>query len=250
MRKILSISIVFLVFTSCKVLSPTAMFQTEKDFQYMQFDNSIKSTILQPYDQISVLMYTNNGSALIEAGGIPGVGAGAVSPITYMIRPDSTVKLPILGEVVLGGLEKDSAETFLENELGKFYQNPYIKIYITNRTIILFFEEGTQGQSISIPEDGITLLDAIAEAGGLTENSKAYKIKLIRGETKNPRIYNFNISNIEEFRKANFVLEANDIIYVDSRPRYITKVLSEVQPYLMLITTISSSILAFTLLNK
>ena len=164
------------------------MFQTKKNFEYMQFDNSIKSTILQPYDQITVLMYTNNGSALIEAGGIPGVGAGSMSPITYMIRPDSTVKLPILGDIVLGGLEKDSAEYFLENELGKFYQNPYIKIYITNRTIILFFEEGTQGQSISIPEDGITLLDAIAEAGGLTENSKAYKIKLIRGDTKNPRI--------------------------------------------------------------
>lgn len=250
MKNTLYISLVLLVFASCKVLTPTTMFETEKDFEYMPFEHSITSTILQPYDQISVLMYTNNGSALIEGGGIQGVGAGAESPITYMIRQDSTVKLPIIGDIRLGGMEKDSAEYFLEQKLGQFYQNPYIKITITNRTIILFFEKGTQGQSIAIPEDGITLLDAIAGAGGLTENSKAYKIKLIRGDNKNPRIYNFNISNIEEFRKANFVLEANDIIYVDSRPRYMTKILSEVQPYLMLVTTISSTILAFTLLNK
>lgn len=242
------ISFVFLHITSCKILSPTVMFQTERDFEYVPFDHSLKSTILQPYDQISILMYTNDGSALLEGGGIASFGAGKHDEgMTYMIRPDSTVKLPILGNIVLGGMEKDSAESYLEEQLGKYYQNPYVKLYITNRTVILFFEEGTNGMSIPIPEDGITLLDAIAAAGGLTENSKAYRIRLIRGDNRNPRVYNFNISSLAEFKKANFVLEANDIIYVDSRPRYVTKILSEIQPYLVLI---SSSVLVYSVFSK
>ncbi|MFO7868088.1 MAG: polysaccharide biosynthesis/export family protein [Bacteroidales bacterium] len=251
MKVLLSIGLIIILFTnSCKILNPTTMFETEPDFQYMNFENDQKTTIIQPYDQLQIQMYTNNGSDLLESNQkvttnnyTTKTGGGNM---TYMVRTDSTVKLPTLGLVKLGGMPKDSAEVYLEKELGKYYQNPFIKIYITNRNIILFFDEGTKGMTIQVPEDGITLLDAIAEAGGLTENSKAYKIKLIRGNNKNPKIYNFNIRSLEEFKKANFVLEANDIIYVDSRPQYILKVITEIQPYLVLAST---SVLIFSVFN-
>ncbi|MBP5583984.1 MAG: hypothetical protein J6X43_08550 [Bacteroidales bacterium] len=83
------------------------------------------------------------------------------------------------------------------------------------------------------------MMEAIADAGGLTESSKSYKIKLIRGNNKNPEVYNFNIRSLEEFKKANFMLETNDIVYVDSRPKYATKFVKEISPYLTLITCIT-----------
>jgi len=230
-------------FTSCKVLSPTIMFETKKDFQYQPFQSTQKITILQPFDQITIMMATNNGNSLLEIGNVDRTSTASSmqnnseNTLTYMIRQDSTVKIPTLGFVKLGGLAKDSAETLLESMLSKLYQEPYVRIAITNRNVIMFFEEGTQGMEIAIPEEGITLLEAIAQAGGLTQNSKAYKIKLIRGDNKNPEVYNFNISSLEEFKKANFILQANDIIYVDSRPRYVNKVIAELQPYLVLMST-------------
>ena len=252
MGRIILIFTIFLsiVFTSCKTLSPTVMFETEKDFQYKPFTNTPKITILQPFDQIQILMSTNNGTNLLEntigqeRNQNTGVAQGG---ITYLIRQDSTVKIPTLGLVKLGGISKDSAEVYLEKELSKYYQDPYIKITITNRNIILFFEEGTQGTEVNIPEEGITLLETIAQVGGLTPNSKAYKIKLIRGDNKNPEVYNFNISSLEEFKKANFILQANDIIYVDSRPRYVTKVIAEIQPYLVLLST---SVLVYSIFSR
>ena len=155
-----------------------------------------------------------------------------------MIRPDSIVKIPTVGEIKLGGMTKDSAEVLLETELAKYYQAPFVKITITNRNVILFYDEGTYGQKIAIPEGGLTLMEAIAEAGGLSESSKSYKIKLIRGNNKNPEVYNYNIRNLEDFKKANFMLEANDIVYVDSRPRYATKFVKEISPYLTLLTSV------------
>lgn len=238
MRNFITIIISIFVFSSCKLLSPTVMFQTEKDFEYEEFSKISKYTILQPYDVIQIQMSTNNGSILLESS-MPGQSSltSLSQGMTYMINPDSTAKVPTLGNVKLGGISKDSAETFLEQELKKYYQDPFVRITVTNRHIILFFEQGTQGRKINIPEEGISLLDAIAEAGGLTPNSKAYKIKLIRGDNTKPEVFNFNISNLEEFKKANFVLQANDIIYVDSRPQYINKIISEIQPYLVLIST-------------
>ena len=130
-------------------------------------------------------------------------------------------------------------DMLLEQELAKYYQAPFVKITVTNRNVILFYDEGTVGKKITIPEGGLSLLEAFADAGGLTESSKSYKIKLIRGNNKNPEVYNFNIRNLEEFKKANFMLEANDIIYVDSRPRYAAKFIKEIQPYITLLTCVT-----------
>ena len=37
--------------------------------------------------------------------------------------------------------------------------------------------------------------------------------------------------------EANFLLKSNDIIYVEARPRYASRVLSEIAPYLALFTS-------------
>ena len=218
------------------------MFQTDKNFHYSEFSDKPRVMVLQPFDQLEVIMSTNNGYLLLETDANESnrlYNNRQGEKITYMIRQDSIVKIPTVGEIKLGGMTKDSAETILEQELAKYYQAPFVKITVTNRNVILFFDEGTEGYKISIPEGGITLMEAIADAGGLTESSKSYKIKLIRGNNKNPEVYNFNIRSLEEFKKANFMLETNDIIYVDSRPKYAAKFLKEIQPYLTLVTCIT-----------
>ncbi len=242
-QKILLIAcIACIALSSCKVIRPTVMFKTGKSFQYTEFAEKPRVTVLQPFDQLDIIMSTNNGYLLLETESTEGRNYTAnrqYNSVQYMIRPDSIVKIPTVGEIKLGGMTKDSAEAILEQELAKYYQAPFVKISITNRNIMLFFDEGTSGQKIAIPEGGLSLLEAIAEAGGMTEASKSYKIKLIRGNNRNPEVYNYNIRNLEDFKKANFILEANDIVYVDSRPRYATKIVKEISPYLTLITCLT-----------
>lgn len=240
MKQLLIILGCFAIFSlsSCKMLRPTVMFQTDKDFEYATFEETQRVMVLQPFDQLDVIMSTNNGYQLLETenGTNNYYNRSNENSVTYMIRQDSIVKIPTVGEIKLGGMTKDSAEMLLETELAKYYQAPFVKITVTNRNVILFFDEGTNGKKIAIPEGGLTLLEAIADAGGLTEGSKSYKIKLIRGNNKNPEVYNYNIRNLADFKKANFMLETNDIVYVDSRPRYATKFVKELSPYLTLIT--------------
>jgi len=225
------------------------MFRTDKSFPYSEFKpKSSKNQVLKPNDIISIKMATNEGHVLLEYQ-LPNQGTQRYhysneQNISYLIEPDSLVKIPTLGRIKLGGMTVREAEDYLEELFSENYQNPFVKIKIVNRKVTIFFEQGQNGQILTLPEEDMTLIEAIALAGGMSENSKSYEIKLIRGDiSTNADIYRYNIENAKDLSLYNFALEANDIIYVEARPRYVTKVLSEIQPYLILIST---SLLLYT----
>ena len=85
--------------------------------------------------------------------------------------------------------------------------------------------------------DNYTLIEALADAGGISGFSKAYKIKLLRGDLDNPEVFLFKLRKLEDMKNVNFLLRSNDIIYVEEKPRYATKFLVEISPYLTLFTT-------------
>ena len=103
--------------------------------------------------------------------------------------------------------------------------------------IFIFTNNSEDGKVIQFSNEKFTLIEALAKAGGVSEYGKTYKIKLLRGDLNNPEIFLFNIRRIEDVKNANFQLQANDIIYVESRSRYAAKTLQEITPYLTLFTT-------------
>ena len=156
----------------------------------------------------------------------------------YLVESDSTVKLPILGRVNLVGMTVPDAEAMLEARYQQYYQEPFVKLSITNRRVVLFKAGSTSGTILSINNEKFTLIEALAQAGGLSDASKAYRIKILRGDIKNPKVYLYNISTLEDIRSSNLVLQSNDIIFVETRPKYIRRVLSEITPYVSLINTV------------
>jgi len=190
------------------------------------------------------MMSTNSGHSLLESGmfyegkGVGGSMGSMRTKVNYLIESDSLVKLPTLGRIKLGGLTVKEAEAELELLLSEHYQNPFVKVSVVNRKVMLFFEEGRKAQVVSLPDEQISLVEVLANAGGLSPNSKSYRIKLLRGESHNPQVYRYNLSTLKDYRKADLVLQANDIIYVEARPRYISKALRDLQPFFTMTTTL------------
>lgn len=239
MKKIILYIIFITLAVSCRTMRSTDMFQTDKNYVFSNFEKGNNVVVIQPNDRISVQMATNEGHNLLEQGFLQ-QGNIAKQPENqdYLIETDSLVKIPTLGRIKLGGMTIREAEDYLEGLFSENYQNPFVKIKITNRKITIFFEEGKNGKIIPLPEEEMSLIEAIAIAGGLSKNSKSYEIKLLRGNlSNNAQIYRYNINTAKDLNKYNFMLEANDIIYVESRPRYFTKFLEEIQPYMILIST-------------
>jgi len=260
-KNFLLIAFIILLFSSCKVMTSTDMFQTNPDFAFDPVNPKVKEITIQPGDQLAIAMSTNNGIALFEPNvggngqnGQSSQGATAVigvstygqgsggnsvnSPASvYFIESDSTVKLPSVGRIKLGGMTIRKAETFLEDLLSDNYQKPFVKMSITNRKITLFYEHASHATIVPISESNLTIVDVLAKIGGVPENSKAYNIKIVRGDRLNPKVYNFSVRTIADFKSNNILLEANDIIYIASRQRYINKTVNELQPYFLLLTT-------------
>ncbi|HBF89247.1 MAG TPA: hypothetical protein DDX39_11460 [Bacteroidales bacterium] len=238
---------IFLVLTlySCRVIHPNKMFETDKKFSYSEFKPSEKEYKIRPFDKLEVRITTNDGFKLIN---IEGQGANIQQGgLEYLVEFDGKVKVPTLGRIDIAGYTIREAEAFLESKYKDFYQNPFVLIKVTNRRVVIFSSGSESANVLNIEEENFTLVEAIAKTGGLSDASKAYKIKLIRGDLNNPEIYVFNISSIRDMKEANFFLQANDIIYIDAKPRYASRILADVNPYISLLTTI---ILVYSIFAK
>jgi polysaccharide biosynthesis/export protein len=244
MRICLIILVACMVY-SCRPMHSTDMFRTGRDFPYAQFSKpSADQLVIQPNDKISVQMATNEGHILLETGlnqtmgGQAGRAYDRIQAPEYLIEADSLVKIPTLGRIKIGGMTIREAEDYLEALFSENYQNPFVRLRITNRKVTIFFEQGKQGSIINLPDEDMSLIEAIAISGGLSKNSKSYRIKLLRGDiNNNADVYYYDILNAKDLSKHNFILHANDIIYVEARPRYVTKALEEIQPYLAIFST-------------
>jgi polysaccharide export outer membrane protein len=211
------------------------MFKTEKDYSFKEFNDSLKEYTIQPFDKLDLKVYTNKGYRLInfESTG----QAFQNSFIFYTVDQAGFVKVPTLGRISLSGKTIIEAEKFLEEQYVDYYQDPFVIISVVNRRVIIFSDGSNTGQVIELANENYTLIEALAESGGISNLGKAYRIKLIRGDLKAPEIYLFNIYNVKDMAKANFLLEANDIIYVETRPKYVSRIMDEVTPYLSIIST-------------
>ncbi|MEJ5266468.1 MAG: polysaccharide biosynthesis/export family protein [Bacteroidales bacterium] len=243
-KKFLLFYLVILVFiaNSCKVLRPSEMFQTDENYPVSDFEPSKNEYIIHPYDRIALRVVSNEGESFFGTGNVSESSANFQrnqQGFEFPVEFDGYVKLPIIGRIKISGMTVREAEDHLENLYANYFVNPFVLLQVTNRKVMVFMDSGTKAKIIEMPSENLTLIEAIAQSGGLTEISKAYKIKLIRGDlTKNPEIYYWNISTLADLKNSNIILEANDIIYVDSRPQYFNRVLREIAPYLTLTTTI------------
>ena len=157
--------------------------------------------------------------------------------MTYLVRQDGTSNLPVLGSISVA--EKTIVE--LEEEirvlLSENYINPFFQIRVTNQRVIIFPGKG-DAQVVGITNANTSLLEAIALAGGIRDEGRANSIKLMRKtKTGKREIYKIDLSTIDGLNHAQMIVQSNDYIYVDFKPRFASSFLTEVTPWLSLLTT-------------
>jgi len=229
-----------LLATSCKFLNPSQMLKAPKDYQYEPLPKTKEvETRLNPNDQISMILLTNDGFKLLDLIGEDRVNNNQLAnTISYRVEFDGLVNIPILGRVKLGGLTIREAEMFLEEEFAKYYIQPFVMLRITNRKVMVFNGSDGQAQVVQLVDENTNLLRVIAQSGGVTKTGRAYDIKVIRGEFSEPKVFHFDIRKIDGLKETDFMMQSNDIVYVTPSPQVARTLLLEVGPYLSLVTTL------------
>lgn len=240
---------------SCKPLNPSIMLKTPKDFV---FDTPPETSDVEykiaPNDVLSFRLYTNDGFRLIDFTTSTGNTNNQAmmqnnALFTYLVEYDGFCNLPILGRTQLDNMTIREAELLLEEKYAELYIDPFVLLDVTNRRVTIFpGSEGT-GKVITLNNNNTTLIEAIAQAGGLATRGKAYKIKLIRGSLKDPKVYLIDLSTIEGAKKADLILQANDIIYVEPIGVTTRQVIAEASPIVSVLSSLITLYLVIRNLN-
>ena len=102
---------------------------------------------------------------------------------SLLVRPDGMVSIPLVGDVPASGKTPQQLADLIETKLKKFIQDPKVSVVITqihSKIIYLLGEVGKKGPVEMTP--GMTLLEAISSAGGLTDFANSKKIYILRNE--------------------------------------------------------------------
>jgi polysaccharide export outer membrane protein len=119
---------------------------------------------------------------------------------------------------------------------------------VINRRVIVFPGNGGKAQVVQLTNNNTTVIEVLALTGGIAEDGKAYKVKLIRNEDKKkPQVFLMDLSEIDGLSAGNTVVMANDIVYVEPRYRFAKTLVGEITPVL---TLLSSTLLLYTLIRR
>lgn len=238
MRKIALALLVVSLFSSCRLLRPSLMLKTPKGYVYDQITDSMSAEEykIAPTDLISIRLLSNEGFKLVDISTTI-TNQTTISGFDGVVDADGTLKLPLIGRVKLQGMTLREAEQFLETRFAEFYVGPFITLKVINKRVAIFPGTGGTGRVILISNNNTTLFEALALAGGVTEDGRAYRIKLIRKATPKPKVYLIDLSTIDGLKEGNIVVQTNDIIYVEPRNRIAQRLTTEILPYTSLLTS-------------
>jgi polysaccharide export outer membrane protein len=102
---------------------------------------------------------------------------------SLLVRPDGMISMPLLGDIMASGKTPLQLADEIAAKLKKFIQDPNVTVILSqmnSKKIYLIGEVGKTGPIEMTP--GMTLLEAITTAGGVSEYANKKKIYILRDE--------------------------------------------------------------------
>ena len=140
------------------------------------------------------------------------------------IRPDGKISMPLIGDVMAVGLTPEELAAKLEVRLANYVKAPNVTVILTSLQGYAFISRirvtGAVNSKISMPyNQGMTVLDAVLEAGSVDLFADANNTKLHRRTKKGSVSYDIRLQDIMEDgdMTTNVHLLPGDIITVPER---------------------------------
>lgn len=238
--------------TGCGLYNRNVMFQTKTgivaDSLLDAVSRAEKNYIINKNDILDLRVYTNKGEQIIDPTGqlVPAnfQQNQNMQPIRYLVESSGFVKLPLLGRIKVQGYKLSQLDSILEKKYSTFYKDAFIVTTVTNkRAIVLGASGGIAGisaQVVPLNNENMNLIEVLALAGGLDAQTRVNNIRILRGDLKNPNVYLIDLSTIEGVRRANLIVQPNDIIYIERYNRVLIQTITSLAPVFTFISTLAS----------
>lgn len=139
----------------------------------------------------------------------------------YTVRHDGTVEIPTLGPVSVQGLTREEVADRIKYELvrSQLLLDPTVIVEFNELSFSVLGEVGSPGRKV-IPNDRITLLEALALAGDLSIVGQRENVLVLRTEDGVQTPYVVNLIDSESlYSSPVYYIRQNDVIYVEPNPK-------------------------------
>lgn len=144
--------------------------------------------------------------------------------LTAPVRPDGKVSVPLIGDVTAGGRTPEQLASAIEKSLEYYIREPRVTVIVTELRSHEYLSRvrvtGAVNGPLSVPyRPGMTVLDVVLEAGGVTDFAAANRTKLYRTSGGRTQVHAIRLEDIllEGELETNYALTPGDIVSVPER---------------------------------
>ena len=139
---------------------------------------------------------------------------------TFQVQEDGSIDFPLIGRISVTGKTQAELAGLLEARLGEGYlRDPHVTVIMTSRENLEVSVLGEVARPGTFPYvEKLTLVQAISDAGGLTELAQVRRVKLTRKGPHGVGTYEVSVKAITDGRAEDILLQPGDIIFVPVAP--------------------------------
>ena len=138
---------------------------------------------------------------------------------TFRIATDGTIDYPLAGRTAVAGLRTGEIQKLLVDKLkDRFLKDPQVIVTIKERNsqkVAVLGQVAKPGQVVYYPN--MTIVDAIASAGGFTGIAAKNSVNLRREVAGKIEMHTYPVADISEGRSPNVMVLPGDVLVVDER---------------------------------
>ncbi len=206
MKRDFSIVLLFIfTFTACN--------QGRSDYELLQSNTIVKSETkkklekieykIVPQDRLSVIIYQ-----------YPELTPTKMNEKGILVDSQGYISLPLIHRIKIAGYTQYEAATMLEKKYKKYLTEPSLNIEVMNKRAYILGEVKRSGV-IRLENETMSVIQAVATAGGLTDSAQRDQVFVITHDGNNTmRMRRIDLTSFTVLQASNLLIKPNDIIYV------------------------------------
>lgn len=132
----------------------------------------------------------------------------------YLVDKNGNVNMPVIGQVSVLNKSRDEAAHLIEEKLKDFLKTPIVHITILNFKVTVLGEVASPN-TYRIPNERISILEAIGLAGDLKMTAKRKNVLVIRETPEGRQSIRVDLTSKKLLESPAYYLQQNDVVYVE-----------------------------------
>lgn len=211
--------VIAITFASCATTVNVPYFRDVPDSTKVKLiaEAPYSDPVIQPDDILAITIITidpTTAAPVNQAANVPVTASSTQVAPGLLVDKDGNISLPIIGVVKVAGLTTYQAKQLLQKKAQQYFKDPDVQLRFANFKITVLGEVAHPATYI-LPNEKVSVLDALGLAGDLTIYGRRENVMIIRDNNGVKETSRIDLNSTDLFKSPYFYLRQNDVVYVE-----------------------------------